>query len=409
MNRYPALRSRNFVLTWSGLVVSNVGTWMQNVAQSWLIYKMTANDPLYLGWLGLSFALPMVLVPPIGGLVADRVPRVKLLYVTQSSAMALAAGLSALTFWGVLRPWHILLATFLGAVLLAFDNPARQSLIPELVPRSALQNALSLNSATFTGAALVGPAVAGLLLDRVGAAGLFLANAASFLAVIGALVAMREVPEAKPKVGSLAEALVTGFQYLARDATVLALTSLAAVAALTARSYPQLLPIFADDVWHAGPGGYGALLSAGGGGALLGALALSTVPDIQRKGPVILGSGVCLSVMLMGFALAPGVAVGVPLLVGAGMASAVFTTLISTVIQLRVPGHLRGRVISLYVITLIGLPSLGALGLASIARSLGGAGAAPHAVVGGAAVLLIALAGCSRAILRHMATTSAPS
>jgi len=125
VSRYPALTHRNFTLLWTGLIVSNVGTWMQNVAQSWVIYKMTGNDPLYLGWLGLSIALPMCVVPPIGGVLADRVDRVKLLYVTQTSAMLLAAMLAVLTWAGALRPWHILLATFLGALLLAFDNPAR--------------------------------------------------------------------------------------------------------------------------------------------------------------------------------------------------------------------------------------------------------------------------------------------
>src|SRR6185295_5210724 len=128
--RYPALLHRNFTLIWSGLLISNMGTWMQNVAQSWLIYKLTGNDPLYLGWLGLSFAVPMVLGPPLGGAVADRVDRIKLLYITQTSSLLLAALLAALTWAGVVQPWHILLTTFAGALLLAFDNPTRQALIP---------------------------------------------------------------------------------------------------------------------------------------------------------------------------------------------------------------------------------------------------------------------------------------
>ncbi len=213
LSRYPALQHRNFRLIWSGLLVSNMGTWMQSVAQSWIIYKLTGNNPLYLGWLGLSFALPMVFVPPLGGALVDRVDRVKLLYITQTASLLLAALLAALTWLGLIAPAHLLAASFLEALLLAFDNPARQSLIPELVPRRDLLNALSFNSATFTGAALVGPALAGVLLDVVGAGWLFFLNALSYLAVIGALCSMRDLPVRAVRATSLAEALFGGIRY----------------------------------------------------------------------------------------------------------------------------------------------------------------------------------------------------
>lgn len=369
--RYPALRHRNFVLIWSGMLVSNMGTWMQNVAQSWLIYKLTGNNPLYLGLLGLSFALPMIVVPPLGGALADRVDRVRLLYVTQTAALLLAVLLAALTWLGSVQPWHILATTFAGALLLAFDNPTRQALIPELVPRADLLNALALNSATYTGAALVGPAIAGLLLDVVGAGWLFMGNAVSYLAVIGALVAMRDAPRQARRAVSLRDALLDGFRYAGRHTLILVLLLLSAVAALFGRSYQQLLPVFADDVWRTGSGGYGALLSAGGGGALLGAFAMSSVREIQRQGRVLVISGVLFCAALAAFALCPWFWPAVALLVLVGVASTVFTTMIATVIQLRVPGELRGRVMSLYAVTLIGLPSLGALGVAAVAGALG--------------------------------------
>ncbi|MFL5802646.1 MAG: MFS transporter [Roseiflexaceae bacterium] len=369
--RYPALHHRNFTLIWSGLLVSNMGTWMQNVAQSWLIYKLTGNNPLYLGWLGLSFAVPMVLGPPLGGAVADRVDRIKLLYITQASSLLLAVLLAALTWTGAVRPWHILLTTFAGALLLAFDNPTRQALIPDLVPRHDLLNAISLNSATFTGAALVGPAIAGALLDVVGAGWLFLLNAISYLAVIGALLAMRDPPRAVRGAVSLHDALFGGFVYAWRHKLILFLLLLSALAALFGRSYQQLLPVFADDIWRAGPGGYGALLSAGGAGALIGAFAMSSVREIGRQGRVLVISGLLFCIALALFTLSPSFWVGVALLVVVGISSTVFTTMIATVIQLRVPGELRGRVMSLYAITLIGLPSLGALGVAALARGLG--------------------------------------
>ena len=371
--RYPALHHRNFTLIWSGLLVSNMGTWMQNVAQSWLIYKLTGNNPLYLGWLGLSFALPMVIAPPIGGMVADRVDRIRLLYITQTCSALLAVILAILTWNGAIEPAHILIATFVGALLLAFDNPTRQALIPELVPREHLLNAISLNSATYTGAALVGPAIAGLLLDTLGAGWLFMINAISFLAVIGALAAMREPPRERRRSVSIADALFGGFAYAGRDRTVLLLLVLSALAAVFGRSYQQLLPVFADDIWHSGSGGYGALLSAGGGGALLGAFAMASARNLRAHGRAMIVSGLIFCAALAAFALVPWFWVGVALLVVVGVASTVFTTLIATVIQLRVPGQLRGRVMSLDAITLIGLPSLGALGTAAVASELGGA------------------------------------
>jgi predicted MFS family arabinose efflux permease len=368
--RYPALRHRNFTLIWSGLLVSNMGTWMQNVAQSWLIYKLTNNDPLYLGWLGLSFAIPMIVLPPLGGALADRVDRIRLLYVTQTCSLLLAVLLGLLTWFGAIQPWHILLTTFVGAALLAFDNPTRQSLIPELVPRDDLLNALSLNSATYTGAALVGPAIAGALLDVIGAGWLFMLNALSYLAVIRALWAMRDPPRERRRAVSLGDALFGGFVYAWRHKLILLLLLLAALAALFGRSYQQLLPVFADDVWRVGSGGYGALLSAGGAGALIGAFAMSSVREIRRQGRVLVINGLVFCATLAAFALSPWFWPGVALLVIVGITSTVFTTMIATVIQLRVPGDLRGRVISLYAITLIGLPSLGALGIAALAQGL---------------------------------------
>src|SRR5262245_48080843 len=351
-----------------------MGTWMQNVAQSWLIYKLTGNDPLYLGWLGLSFAIPMIVAPPIGGMVADRVDRIKLLYITQTCSLLLALLRAALTWAGVVRPWHILLTTFAGALLLAFDNPTRQALIPELVPREDLLNALSLNSATYTGAALVGPAIAGALLDVIGAGWLFMLNAISYMAVIGALLVMHNPPRDRRRAISLRDALFGGFAYAWKHRLILFLLLLSALAALFGRSYQQLLPVFADDIWRVGPSGYGTLLAAGGAGALIGAFAMASIKAIERQGRVLVISGLIFCAALAAFVLCPWFWAGVVLLVVVGIAATVFSTMIATMIQLRVPGELRGRVMSLYAITLIGLPSLGALGVAALANTLGAEG-----------------------------------
>ena len=434
--RYPALQHRNFSLIWGGLLVSNMGTWMQNVAQSWLIYKLTGNNPLYLGWLGLSFAIPMVLVPPIGGAVVDRVDRIKLLYVTQTCSLLLAVLLAVLSWSGAIQPAHILIASFAGALLLAFDNPARQSLIPELVPREHLLNAISLNSATYTGAALIGPALAGLLLDVLGAGWLFMINALSFLAVIGALLAMRGLPTRPRRPTSLRDGLLGGFAYASRDHITLLLLLLSALAAVFGRSYQQLLPVFADDIWRVGSGGYGVLLGAGGAGALAGAFAMASVRQLDRYGRGLVISGIAFCVLLTAFALCPFFVPGVVLLVLVGIASTVFTTLIATVIQLRVPGELRGRVMSLYAITLIGLPSLGALGVAAVAHGLsaaapsgwarallallgalgvdaltaelGSAAGAPRAIVAGVLVLLAVLVAFTPRLFARRTSEEAP-
>ncbi len=190
--RFAALRHRNFTLLWAGLIVSNVGTWMQNVANGWIVLQLT-NSPLWLGLLGLSFALPMIFLPLVGGVVADRVNRVKLLYFTQTGSMLIAFALAALTWLNLINIWHVLLGSLLSSALLAFDNPTRQALIPDLVPRSDLLNALSLNAATYNGAALFGPAIAGVLLAPLGVGALFFINGVSFLAVLFALMAMRDV------------------------------------------------------------------------------------------------------------------------------------------------------------------------------------------------------------------------
>ena len=370
--RYPALRHRNFTLIWTGLIVSNMGTWMQNVAQSWLIYKMTGNDPLFLGYLGLSFAIPMTFLPPIGGVIVDRVDRVRLLSWTQSGAALSAAVMAGLVWAGWIQPWHILLASFFQALLLAFDNPARQSLIPELVPRTDLLNALSLNSATYSGAALVGPAIAGILLGLAGPAWLYLLNAVSYLAVIFALFALRDVPTRPRRVTTVREALFGGLLFVYHNKLVLLMLVLSALAAVFGRSYQQLLPVFADDVWHVGSGGYGQLLSAVGAGALIGAFGLSSLSDFRAHGRLMVAAGLVFCLTLCLFSLTPWFGWGVVLLTIVGVSVTVFTTMISTTIQLRTPNEVRGRVMSFYAATLIGLPSFGSLGIAAFAKSLAG-------------------------------------
>lgn len=384
--RFTALQYKNFKLLWAGLIVSNTGTWMQNVAQGWLVLQLT-NSPFWLGLLGISFAVPMILLPLVGGAIVDRIDRVKLLYVTQTGAMLTALILAIMTWTGNVHISYILIASFVSSALLAFDNPARQALVPDLVPSKDLLNAISLNSATYTGASLVGPAIAGALLAPLGAGTLFFLNAISYLSVIFALRAMQNVKThgSGTQHDKLGKSMLTGLTYAWNNRLILALLALAALAAIFGRSYQNLLPIFARDIWNGGPAGYGILLSASGAGALVGAFGLASIRNIQHQGKILIISGLAFSASVIFFAISPNFWIGVFLLYIGGITVTIFSTIISTFIQVAVPNHLRGRVMSLYSITLIGLPSLGALGVGSIAQLLGGLSGAPRAVlIGGA-------------------------
>ena len=390
--RFAAFQHRNFSLLWAGLLVSNTGTWMQNVAQGWLVLKLT-NSPLWLGLLGLSFAIPMVVLPLVGGAFVDRINRIKLLYFTQTGALLIALALAILIWTGNIQIWHILLASFIGSSLLAFDNPARQALVPDIVPPRDLMNAISLNSATYTGAALVGPAIAGALLVPLGMGTLFFLNAVSYLAVLVALAFMRNVQthNSNRQHASLGRSMLAGLSYAWKNRLIGALLGLSALASLFGRSYQTLLPIFARDIWNGGPLGYGILLSASGGGALVGAFGLAYIRNVKRQGAILVASGLIFSLTVILFALSPWFWPGVVLLFIGGVAVTVFGTIIATFIQVAVPGELRGRIMSLYSITLIGLPALGAMGSGSVAQLLGGLSGAPRAVLIGGIVISVIL------------------
>ena len=378
--RFAALGYRNFTLIWSGLIVSNMGTWMQNVANGWLVLQLT-QSPLWLGVLGLSFAIPMIVIPPFAGAVVDRVHRIRLLYITQTTPMLIAFALAALTWLGVINVWYILIASFLGSAALAFDNPARQALVPDLVAPQDLLNALSLNAATYNGAALVGPALAGVMLAPFGAGTLFFLNGVSFLAVIFALMAMRDVrTHSGGHQHPLHHAFWNGLKYAVGNRLILALLALSSIGSLFGRSYQTLLPAFSA-VWKAGSSGYGFLLASAGGGAIVGAFGLASVKNISRHGAVMLVNGLLFSLALVGFALSPSRLLGVLLLFIVGVTSTVFITIIATYIQVMTPNEMRGRVMSYYTVTLIGLPALGALGSGAVAEWMGGIDGAPHAVL----------------------------
>ena len=292
---FAALKHRNFRLFTFGQLVSLTGTWMQTTAQGWLVYQLTGSKVL-LGTVAAVGSLPMLL-SVWGGSLANRHPKRTVVCITQTGMMVLAFVFAALVWSGHIRPWHILVLAALGGVAMAFDMPARQAFMVEMTSREDLMNAVSLNSSIFNGARVVGPAVAGVVMAQVGMALCFLLNGLSFLAVIAGLLMMRLprfVPPAQP--ASTGRHMLEGFAYVAKHRRVRLLLLLFAVVGVFGWSYSVLLPAYATDILHVGERGYGALLSANGLGALLGALTVATygsrvraAADDSRRALAVLG------------------------------------------------------------------------------------------------------------------------
>ena len=396
--RFAALYSRNFRILWAGLIFSNVGGQVQMIAETWLILQMT-DSPLALGILSLCFGVPMIMLPMFGGAVADRFDRITVLKFTQSEEVIVPLILAGIIASGHLHVWMLYVGAVLGGSMLAFDNPARSALLPGLVPPEDLMNAMALMSAVWTGALLIGPALGGVLLGSFGAAWLFAING---LTTIGALVAIYSLRDVRNRRESGKEAalqrLVGGVRYALANRGVFALLGLTLATGLLGRSYSTLLPVFARDLWHTGPSGYGLLLMAPGAGALLGAFGVAALGDIKAKGRFVIIANAIYCGSLLLFSLLPPFALGMGLLVLAGLASTAFGAAIGTMLQFATPGPLRGRVMSLYTIAVIGGPSLGGL--------LGGALAqvtnAQLTVAVGVMLLIAATIGLARPVTKPL-------
>ena len=366
-----ALRSRPYRLFVAGQLISLVGTWMQMVAQSWLIYRMTGSAAL-LGLLGFAGQIPVFVLAPLGGVVADRASRHRVLVTTQSTMMALAATLAALTLSGNIRVSHLfVLATLLGLVN-AFDIPARQAFVIEMVERDDLMNAIALNSSMVNGARIVGPAVAGVVVAAVGEGWCFLLNALSYTAVIGALLLMRlpRRPRAASHVSAWAS-LVEGFVFSWQTAPVRALLLLLGLVSLMGMPYSVLMPVFADRILGGGPDAYGLLMSASGVGALAGAATLTVRRHIRGLGRWVAVSATGFGVSLIAFAYSRSLWLSALLLVPAGFCMMVEMAASNTLIQAMIPDRLRGRVMAVYSMMFMGMAPLGALIAGALAAPLG--------------------------------------
>jgi len=382
-----ALRHRNFRLFFSGQIVSLTGTWMQSVAQAWLVYRLTGSSFL-LGAVGFAGQFPVFLVAPFGGIAADRTNRLRLVIATQTASMILAAILAWLTLTHRVDKWDVLILAGLLGVVNAFDIPARQSFLIDMVGKEDLMNAIALNSSMFNGARVVGPAVAGILVARIGEGWCFAANAISYIAVIAGLMMMRvECPRRSDSDSPLAD-IVAGFQWVYRTRIIRALLVLLGLVSLVGMPYTVLMPIFADRILRGGARGLGILMGATGVGALLGALTLASRTGVKGLGRLVAWSCGAFGVGLILFGLSRWFWVSTALLLPVGYAIMLQMACSNTLIQTMVPDQLRGRVMALYSMMFMGMAPFGALFGGALADRIG----APLSVaIGGVASIVGAI------------------
>ena len=354
------------------MLISLIGTWIQSVAQSWLIFELTRSAFL-LGFVGFLNSIPLFLFSLFGGVLADRLNKRNILIVTQISFMALAFALALLTQFKLITPAQIMALAVLNGVVMAFDAPSRQSMVVELVGKAHLPNAIALNSVAFNSSRIIGPAIAAVLVSAIGMSGCFYINGVSFLAVIIALFAINIKPKsARPgKAASAMKDLKDGLVFVKNNSTILVLIAIVGIVSLFGVSYVVLMPIFANDVLRVGVKGLGVLMSCAGFGALIGALILARLGDYKHKGWLLFGSSFIFSAALIIFALSRMYIVSLAALVFVGGASVIAVSLINMILQTGVPDEYRGRVMSVFMLTFAGMLPFGNLIAGALAQSFG--------------------------------------
>jgi MFS family permease len=382
---FAALKYYNYRLWFIGQIVSLVGTWMQSTAQGYLIYQITGS-PAYLGLVGFAGGAPSLLFTLFGGVIADRLPRRKLLVITQTSTMILAFALAALTFANVVQPWHIVILAFLLGVANALEAPARISFILELVSRKDMTNAIALNSTMFNTATVVGPSVAGLTYAAFGPGWCFTLNGISFLAVIAALLLMQIKIEPQPsrRSGALAD-LGEGIRYVLKNRMIISLIGSVGFVGLFGIGMMNLLPAWAKDVMGGDVRTNGWLVSARGLGSLISALMLAYWGGRKLRGRLWTVGAFIMPVMLFVFAWIRWLPLSLVTLLGVGWAFMLVVNNSQAIVQSLVSDHIRGRVMGVYTLVFFGSMPIGSLLAGSVAQRIG----EPLTVMLGAGFLLI--------------------
>jgi MFS family permease len=344
---------------------------MQQVAIGWLVYDLS-HSAFTLGWVRFLAAIPVTLFTLVGGAMADRVEKRRVVVCTESTAMVLAFALAALVYTGTIKIWQIALLGLLNGITDAFDIPTRQSFVIEMVGKDDLMNAIALNSSMFNGARLFGPALAGVLIGVIGMAGCLFMNGVSYIAIVAAYLAMRlpiqaQRPERRPMWDETLEA----FRYVRGHRVLRAVMILVTMVSLFGWPYSVLLPVFARDVLHTGASGYGYLMAANGLGALAGALTLASVGNSVARRKLFYSGLFGFCAMLLLFAQSHVYWLSAAALAGAGFFMIIFFATANTAVQTRVPDELRGRVMGIYSLAFLGLTPFGSLGAGATARFLG--------------------------------------
>lgn len=370
-NPFAALRHRNFQLYFGGQLISNAGTWMQIIAQGWLVYQLSHSD-LTLGIVGFASAIPILVISPWGGVIVDRVPKRGLLIVTQACAMLLAFILAVLAFTHAIQEWHvILLAAGLGIVN-AFDAPARQAFVVEMVGKDDLPNAIALNSMMFNSARVIGPAVAGILLAIFGAAWCFTINGISFFAVIIGLWAMQLKPHVpRRQLESSWMQLKGGLSYVSKQSDLSGLLLMALIFSVFGISYSTILPAFVEQILKQGAMAYGWINAATGVGAVTGAFLIANHHGANWRGSWLRWASIAFPLILAAFAFTFFFPVSLILALGLGIGFMTEFTLINTLLQTRVDDALRGRVMGLYTLTFFGFAPFGNLAVGALSERIG--------------------------------------
>ncbi|MBV9270345.1 MAG: MFS transporter [Candidatus Eremiobacteraeota bacterium] len=371
---FASLKFHDFRMMWIGLLISNLGSWMQLTATGYFIAKLAGSGEtaaLYLGFQGIARAVPVVLLSPVGGLVADIYRRRKILFMTNIAMALIALVLAVLTTLGLMNIFGLIAISALNAAAQSFDSPVRQSWVPLLVDREYIGNAIGLNSVAFNAPAVIGPAVAGILIASIGIAGSFYINAVATLAVVVALLFMQEAPPSAKRPEAFLPSVVQGLHFLFSHAILKWIITVFILTALLVRPYSTLLPAFAVNLLHANARGLGIAIAATGVGGFAGALLTAYLGSHERRGTVWLISAVVMAAGVFALGYVEKLWQSLPILFVIGTATLAFLGQSNTLIQTLSPEEVRGRAIAVYTMVALGLVPAGALVVGGIAALTG--------------------------------------
>ena len=367
---FRALRDRNFRLFWFGQIVSLTGTWMQTVAQSWLVYRLT-DSPFMLGLVNLVGLLPVVPVSLLAGVISDRFPRRKLIIIADVVLMLQALAMAVLIWLNVIQVWHVIALSFILGAAAALEQPARLAFVVDTVGKEDLTNAVALNASVFNSARIVGPSIAGLTVAWVGEAGCFSINGMTYLAVILALLAIRLPPQTVSRTRlKVAGSMASGFRYVWGTQTIRALMTVVAVSSFFTMSYVALTTVFAQDVLRAGSSGLGLLMTAVGVGAMIGALFVANIQAGHRGKWLTVGNVLGPAVLVL-FCVSRLLPLSLLLLAVVAASSSVRQTLANSLIQIATPEAYQGRVMSIFNLLFAGMGRVGVLVVGGLAEIVG--------------------------------------